>query len=314
MRRVAGLLILGSLFMTGCATTYKAGAPRGAIDVIAHRGASAYAPENTLAAFELAVEQGADWFELDCTLSKDGAVIVIHDDDVERTTGTPGKVRDLTLSEVKALDAGLWFDAAFAGEKMPTLEESLDLAKDRIGVYIEIKNSDNDDDLMRRILRVADRSQRRFSRKQRKEMMALIEESGTRNLELTRKCIAAVRERDMAKQVVIQSFSPVVCAVAVEEAPDIRVELLGAKSEDNPGRWPTYMRWCYLIDVDGFNASFDSLSREQIAEFHGGHRSSAVWTVDEPAKMRRCVDWDADGIITNKPDVCLALLRELGKR
>ena len=62
--------------MTGCATTYEAGAPEGAVDVVAHRGASAYAPENTLAAFGLAAEQDADWFELDCTLSKDGAVIV----------------------------------------------------------------------------------------------------------------------------------------------------------------------------------------------------------------------------------------------
>ena len=79
MRRYLGLAAMGVVMMTGCATTYRAGAPEGSIDVIAHRGASAYAPENTLAAFALAAEQGADWFELDCTLTKDGEVIVIHD-------------------------------------------------------------------------------------------------------------------------------------------------------------------------------------------------------------------------------------------
>ena len=86
--------------MTGCVTTYRAGAPEGCIDVIAHRGASAYAPENTMAAFRLAAEQGADWFELDCTLTKDGEVIVIHDNDVERTTNRGAKCTGLE---------GLWF-------------------------------------------------------------------------------------------------------------------------------------------------------------------------------------------------------------
>ena len=133
MKRCIGWLVLGSIVMMGCATTYRAGAPEGAVDVIAHRGASAYAPENTLAAFELAVEQQADWFELDCTLSKDDEVIVIHDSDVDRTTDGVGNVCDLTLVELKALDAGAWFDGKFAGEPLPTLGETLDLAKDRIG-------------------------------------------------------------------------------------------------------------------------------------------------------------------------------------
>ncbi len=314
MKRTVGIAVLGSIIMTGCVTTYQAGAPKGAVDVIAHRGASAYAPENTLSAFALAAEQNADWFELDCTLSKDGAVIVIHDDDVERTTNSVGKVCDLTLAELKKLDAGSWFDARFADERLPTLDEALDLAKDRIGVYVEIKSSDNDTKLMQAILKLPDRDQHRLTPKQRREMMRLIEESGTRNLALTRKVIALIRKRDMKRQVVIQSFSPIVCAVAIEEAPELRTELLGSEDEDNPARWPTYMRWLYLIGAEAFNPQHDSLTPERLGNFHRSGKTVAVWTVDDPGDMRRYADWGVDAIITNKPDLCLDILKDAGKR
>ena len=167
---------------------------------------------------------------------------------------------------------------------------------------------------MNATLRLAGKDRRRFTRGQRRKMMRLIEESGSRNLELTRKSIALVRERHMERQVVIQSFTPLVCAVAVEEAPEIRTELLGNKDEDNPARWPTYLRWCYLIDVDGFNPRHGDLTPEDLGSFHRGDRSVAVWTVDEPADMRRYADWGVDGIITNKPDLCLEVLEDAGKR
>jgi len=314
MRSLSAIVMLGGVVMTGCATTYKAGAPKGAVNVIAHRGASAYAPENTLAAFALAAEQGADWFELDCTLSKDGEVIVIHDDDVERTTGGTGKVADLTLAELKALDAGSWFDPKFAGEKLPTLGEALDLAKGRIGVYIEIKDSADDRRLSNEILKLAGRDRVHFTPGQRRRMMRLIEASGTRNLTLTEKVVELVRERGMERQVVIQSFSPIICAVALGKTSRVRVELLGGEDEDNPARWPTCMRWCYLLDVKGFNPDQESLTKERLDCFHRGGRSVAVWTVDAPEDMRRFAQWGVDGIITNKPDVCLSALREAGMR
>ncbi|MFH1540128.1 MAG: glycerophosphodiester phosphodiesterase family protein [bacterium] len=109
--------------------------------VIAHRGASGYAPENTIAAFKRAIELGADMYELDCYLTKDGEIVVIHDDDVERTTNGSGKVSELTLGEIKKLDAGSWFGEEFAGESVPTLREALDLAKGKILVNIEIKEA-----------------------------------------------------------------------------------------------------------------------------------------------------------------------------
>jgi glycerophosphoryl diester phosphodiesterase len=91
--------------------------------ILGHRGASAYAPENTLAAFQRALDMGADGFELDVTLSADGVPVVIHDDTVERTTNGTGAVAELTLAPLRSLDAGSWFGPAFAGERIPTLDE-----------------------------------------------------------------------------------------------------------------------------------------------------------------------------------------------
>jgi len=108
--------------------------------IIAHRGASAYAPENTLAAFDLAVRQGADAIELDAKLTKDGQVVVIHDATVNRTTNGKGKVKELTLEELQKLEAGSHFDISFAGEPIPTLGEVLRTVGKEIFVNIELTN------------------------------------------------------------------------------------------------------------------------------------------------------------------------------
>lgn len=107
---------------------------------IAHRGASGHAPENTLAAFDKAVKMKADFFELDVQMSKDGHLVIMHDVTVDRTTNGTGRVGDLTLKELKRLDAGSWFGPEFAGERIPTLDEVLDRYRGKIGILIEIKN------------------------------------------------------------------------------------------------------------------------------------------------------------------------------
>ncbi|NPV80936.1 MAG: glycerophosphodiester phosphodiesterase [Firmicutes bacterium] len=109
--------------------------------ILAHRGASLEAPENTLAAFRQAIELGADGIELDVHLSGDGELVVIHDERVDRTTNGKGWVKDLTLSQLKSLDAGSWFDPAFKGERIPTLREVIDLVSGRCKlINIEIKS------------------------------------------------------------------------------------------------------------------------------------------------------------------------------
>jgi len=107
--------------------------------VIAHRGASGEAPENTLAAFRLAVAQGCDAIELDIHLSADGQIVVCHDDSIGRTTTGKGVIREMTVKQLKQADAGVKFGGRFAGERIPLLEEVFDAVPQEIMLNIEIK-------------------------------------------------------------------------------------------------------------------------------------------------------------------------------
>jgi glycerophosphoryl diester phosphodiesterase len=97
-------------------------------------------PENTLASLRAAIELGCDAVEFDLHLSRDGRIVVIHDDALNRTTNGQGSVRERTLAELRRLDAGSWFDPRFRGERIPTLEEVLDLAPKDVGLYAEVKD------------------------------------------------------------------------------------------------------------------------------------------------------------------------------
>lgn len=139
--------------------------------LVAHRGASAYAPENTVPAFQLAAEQGATYVEFDLRLTKDRQLIVLHDDSLERTTdveevfpdrsrtvtsaGKPVKrwlLEDFTLAELKRLDAGAWFDAKFRGTRLPTFLETIDSLKGRSGLFIELKSPEKYEGIEKMIL------------------------------------------------------------------------------------------------------------------------------------------------------------------
>src|SRR5690554_5973778 len=109
--------------------------------VIGHRGCAAEAPENTLASFSLALQQKCDAIELDIQLSADNDIVVCHDRTIDRTTDRRGPVRQLTTAELKQADAGKWFDVKYAGERIPLLEEVLDLVPPSVELNIEIKNS-----------------------------------------------------------------------------------------------------------------------------------------------------------------------------
>jgi glycerophosphoryl diester phosphodiesterase len=123
--------------------------------LVAHRGASAYAPENTVPAFTLAAEQGSTFVEFDLQLTKDSRVVALHDTSLERTTdveavfpdrarptpagGRTWMLEDFTLAEIKRLDAGAWFDAKYRGTRIPTFGETIDALRGRSGLFIEVK-------------------------------------------------------------------------------------------------------------------------------------------------------------------------------
>src|SRR5215213_4700199 len=144
-RRERIALVLGALLILAAGIPLlwmsRPEAARARVQVLAHRGASAYAPENTLAAFRLAIEQRADWLELDVQQTKDGHLVVFHDLRMERTTNGSGALRDLTLDQVRQLDAGSWFGPRFAGERVPTFEEVVALARQQnVRIFPEMKD------------------------------------------------------------------------------------------------------------------------------------------------------------------------------
>jgi glycerophosphoryl diester phosphodiesterase len=136
--------------LIGAALTTNAAAPTAwtpiedgrRIKVIAHRGEHLHHPENTLPAFQAAIDAGADYFELDVRTTSDGKFVIMHDNTLDRTTNGTGEVRQHTFDEIRALDAGIKFSQAFAGTKVPTLDEAFDLAYGKINVYVDTKNAD----------------------------------------------------------------------------------------------------------------------------------------------------------------------------
>lgn len=311
MKQALAVITLGLLIMPGCAR-HVGRAPYGAIDVIGHRGAAAYAPENTLASFIKAEEANADWFELDVQLSKDGEVVVMHDDSVDRTTNGHGKVRDLTLYELKQLDAGSWKAPEFAGERIPTLSQCLDYAKYKCGVYIEIKNCDDDTELMGKVLQRAEGLKEADASFYR-DLIDMAEKDETQNLVIARKVVDMVRKKIMRRHVTIQSFNPLVCGFIRAEAPELRVELLAHVDADSKLTWEQWERWAFLMRVHGFNCNYGALTEGRLESLQEAGLTVSPYTVNELEDMKRLVAWGVDGIISDKPDLALSQSRTVNR-
>ena len=237
---------------------------------IAHRGASAYAPGNTLAAFRLALEMGADGFELDVMLSADGHLVVVHDDTVDCTTDGSGPVRQKTLAELKSLDAGARFDVRFAGERIPTLQEVLDLvAGTHAFVNVEIKTDSPKGD------------------------------------GLEKKLVVLIRRYGLGERLLISSFNPFALWRMRRLAPHLPLALLYAENR----RVHLRNRWfAFLSHPDALNPSFHMATQKHVRWAKSKGYRLYVWTVDEEPEMRRLIALEVDGIITNKPDLLRQVL------
>ncbi len=238
--------------------------------IFAHRGASAYAPENTLAAFELALEHGAPALELDVKLSADGHVVVIHDPTVDRTTNGRGKVARLTLAELRTLDAGSFFSEKYRGEKIPTLEEVFELVGKRALINIELTNYTTPRD-------------------------SLVEE-----------VCRLVREHRMEEYVLFSSFLPGNLRQAALLLPEVPRGLLVLPSWK--GIWARFA--FFFGDYQALHPYLSDVTPHQIASVHRIGRRVHVWTVNEPALMRRLLKWGVDGIFTDDPPLALQIVNE----
>ena len=240
---------------------------------IAHRGASAAAPPNTLAAFEKAVELGADGIEFDVHLSADGVPVIIHNFTVDGTTDGSGRVADMTLAQLKQLDAGFHFDPAFAGERIPTLEEVLETVGSRLLLNIELKTTSLRDNGLESVV------------------------------------IAQVEQHDLDESVLFSSFNPLSLRRTKRIASHIPVGLLYAPDLPLPLRraWlaPMVPHEARHPEHTMVDAHYMTWARRR------GYRVN-TWTVDNPDEMRRLIGLGVDGIITNVPDVLRTVLELSG--
>ncbi|MET9894919.1 glycerophosphodiester phosphodiesterase family protein [Streptomyces sp. NPDC006465] len=246
--------------------------------VVSHRGASAYAPENTLAAIDRAAELGFDWVENDVQRTRDGQLVVLHDASLARTTDveevfpgrSPWKVKDFTASEIARLDAGSWFDPWFAGERVPTLRAYMErLSRNHQKLVLEIKNPELYPGIERQTLK-------------------LLSNEGW---------LDPVHLRD---RLIVQSFS----AASVRTVHDLRPGITTAFLGTPPlARLHRYAKFADQINPDHTSLSSDYVSA--VHALHGPHGPMKVfaWTVDDAATARRMAGLGADGVITNAPDV-----------
>ena len=140
LKLLIGSTLTGSITFAQSAWTPKEDAKT--IKVISHRGEHLHHPENTMPAFQAAIDAGADYFELDVRTTSDGKFVIMHDNTLDRTTNGTGEVHKHTFDEIRALDAGAKFSPSFAGTKVPTLDEAFDLAHGKINVYVDTKYAD----------------------------------------------------------------------------------------------------------------------------------------------------------------------------
>ena len=236
-----------------------------AVAMVAHRGASAYAPENTMAAFRQAIEMDADYIELDVRLSKDGRLVVMHDAAVDRTTDGKGRVRDLTFGELRSLDAGGWFGERFRGEKVPSLEEVLDAFAGRIGLLIELKHP-----------------------------------SGSPGIE--RKLAAAHTSRGLerpAAGIIVQSFDTGSLKKMKTLLPHVPVAVLVNRSRAVTTRDLLE----YREYADAIHTRVTGLSRPLVDRIHSYGMSVMGWTVRNRRNVSALAAAGADGIMTDDPAV-----------
>ncbi|MFJ4109828.1 glycerophosphodiester phosphodiesterase [Oerskovia enterophila] len=234
----------------------------GAFQVVAHRGNSSVAPQNTLAAFEAAWRAGADSIELDVQLTADGEVVVIHDDTLDATTDGSGRVDGLPLADVRAVDAGSWFAPAYAGQRVPTFAEVVDFLVTHPGIdlLLEVKGDWGPDDV--------------------------------------RKVTEPLLRAGLADRVIGQSFWPSTVASLQKVAPDLRRGLLVERSSDDLlatcaelGVMTCNPAGTVLLEQPGL-----------VAALHDAGLEVMVWTLNEPEQWALALEVGVDAVITDRPD------------
>jgi glycerophosphoryl diester phosphodiesterase len=238
------------------------GAYAGPVEIVAHRGASFDAPENTLAAVQLGWKQGADAVEVDVMLSRDGRIVVIHDQDTKRVSGVARKVREKSFAELRRLDVGAWKGERWRGERIPTLGQVLATIPEGKRMFVELK-------------------------------------TGPEIVTALKQAVTASRKK--AAQIAIISFSYEACAESKKALPDHKVYYLSGFKNDSP-KIKTLVDQAQAAGLDGLDVDGRKLTESGAGkamkaaglEFH-------VYTIDEVPLAKRLITEGVDGLTTNRP-------------
>lgn len=232
--------------------------------LIGHRGAAAYAPENTLEGIHTAADMGIKWVELDVKLTADNVPILFHDETLGRTSNGAGPVAEKTLEQIRELECGHWFSESFAGIRIPTLEEAIDvLLKRDLGVNFEIKPCPG--------------------REQETAEIAL-------------DVISQIW--DEHEKILISSFQPVSLETAYDMAGDWPRGLL------LPEQWPENWRdMAEFFDVKTVNVNGNKVTREQVESIIDAGYGVLAYTINDVHTARKLFSWGVDGVFSDAPDV-----------
>lgn len=252
-------------------------ANKNSVIVVGHRGLSGYYPENTLLSFEKAIEIGADMLELDVHVTKDDSVVVMHDYSVSRTTNGNGEIGNMDFDEIRALDAGSWFNEKFKNEKVPTLNEVLQLVNGRKKVLVELKWP-----------------------------------SKGLYKDLVKKVIAIVRQHHAESWVILQSFETRYLQQIAELAPDLTVQqLVFGKS----GLLPIYFERTLKFgnfkpepNASSVNIFYMYVTPSFLKQMHKLGKTVYAFTPNNENDMKKLIAMGIDGIITNYSDKAVKLL------
>lgn len=240
------------------------------INVISHRGANLVAPQNTVEAFEKAMEIGCDGFETDIHLTKDGVPVVCHNFDIDKTSDGEGFIKDMTLEELRKFDFGKYFGEAFVGTKIPTLDEFLDVSErmgDKMKVLdIELKSSK-------------------------------IGKAGT---EIVEKMINAVKAHGLFDKLLVSSFDPQIlidckkldarCKTGILYSPNLWYSL---KIQRDP------IKFCRMITCDALHPHYWYVNKEYVDRAHEAGIQVNPWTVDSEKVAKKLIGLGVDGLITD---------------
>lgn len=230
--------------------------------IYAHRGASAHAPENTISAFILAAEQGADGIELDVKLTRDRRVVVLHDPTLDRTTNRSGAYKNYGFEELRGLDAGAWFSDHYSGEKIPALEEVFEAVGSRLGINIELTNYTTPrDDLVEYVVKI-------------------------------------LKDIKDTSRVMFSSFNPGNLRKVKQLLPRIPCGLLALPGVT--GWWAREVL-IHTPGFSALHPFHKDINARMVGKLHKSKHQVNAWTVNDPAEMQRLKMLGVDMLIIDDP-------------